>query len=101
MHELGAGRGTGARTLETGTTLAVSSLFDFMTTKSLLVVSTGLLLTMNNVSIMIITTFTMVETVFSENMFCSIKMWFDGFLINRKRYRMCIFNVCLVNEQVT
>ena len=100
MHRLGAERGTGARTLETGTTLAVSSLFDFMTTKSL-VVSTGLLLTMNNVSIMIITTFTMVETVFSENMFCSIKMWFDVFLINRKRYRMCIFNVCLVNEQVT
>ena len=68
MHELGAGRGTGARTLETGTTLAVSSLFDFMTTKSL-VVSTGLLLTMNNVSIMIINTFTMVEKIFSEIMF--------------------------------
>ena len=81
MHGLGAEGGVGARTCETDTTLlAVSSLYDFMTTTKSLLVSTGLLLTMNNVSIMIITAFTRVETVFTETMFCSS-------------------NVCLLNEQ--
>ena len=68
MHLLGAEGGIGARTCETGTSFAVSSLFDFMTTEGL-VASTALLLTMNNVSIMIINTFTMVEKIFSEIMF--------------------------------
>ena len=109
MHGLGAEDGVGALTCETDTILgclAVSSILDFMPATKGLVASKGLLLTMSNVSIMIITTFTMVETVFSDNIFCSIKMWFDGLLINHKIYiyiyiyRMCIFNVCLVNEQM-
>ena len=72
---LGSEGGTGARFCEADTSLAVSSFFDFMLTATKgLAASTGLLLKVSNVSIMMITTtFTiLVETVFSENMFCAI-----------------------------
>ena len=72
---LGSEGRTGARFSEADTSLAVSSFFDFMMTATKgRAASTGLLLKMSNVSIMIIiTTFKiLVETVFFQNMFCSI-----------------------------